>query len=103
VTSFVVETYVPDGNAERFAADVDGIRAVLKSGASAGGAVRHVRSFLVPSDAMGFHVIQADSADDIARVAELARIEVERIVATVGIGPDDGAGTTTSETEGGKS
>jgi hypothetical protein len=88
MTSFVVETYVSGADASRFAADVDGIRHAVASVVAAAGHVNHVRSYLVPSDEMGFHVIEADSADDIVRVTELARIEVERIVTAIGVGPD---------------
>jgi hypothetical protein len=89
MTSFVVETYVPDGDPERFAADVDGIRAAVDSVLSVARRVQHVRSYLVPSDEMGFHVIRADNAEDIVTVTALARIEVERIVAAIGVGPDE--------------
>jgi len=89
MTSFVVETYVSGGDADRFAADVGGIRAAVGSVVPAAGRLTHVRSYLVPSDEMGFHVIEAESADDIVRVTELASIEVERIVAAIGVGPDD--------------
>jgi hypothetical protein len=91
MTSFVVETYVSGADADRFAADVDGIRHAVESVVSAARPVSHVRSYLVPSDEMGFHVIEAESADDIARVTQLARIEVERIVTAIGVGPEDQA------------
>jgi hypothetical protein len=83
MTSFVVETYVPDGDRERFAADVDGIRAAVES-TSIGGSIHHVRSYLVPTDSMGFHVVEGDSAEDVVRLTELASIEVERIVEAIG-------------------
>jgi hypothetical protein len=88
VTSFVVETYVPDGDATRFAADVDGLRAAVES-TSFGGSVHHVRSYLVPSDSMGFHVVEGDSAEDVVRLTELASIEVERIVEAIGLDGDE--------------
>jgi hypothetical protein len=84
MASFVVETYVPGGDLDRFVVDVDGIRAASASGV--GGAVHHVRSYLVPSDEMGFHVVEADTADDVARLTDLARLEVERIVQAIGVG-----------------
>jgi hypothetical protein len=90
MTSFVVETYVPDGDPERFAADVEGILAAVDSVLPVARGVRHVRSYLVPTDQMGFHVIRADNAEDIATVTRLASIEVERIVAAIGVGPDEG-------------
>jgi len=84
MASFVVETYVPDGDRERFTVDVDGIRAATKAVGVA--PVHHLRSYLVPSDEMAFHVVEADSADDVERVTHLARIEVERIVRVIGVG-----------------
>jgi len=92
VTSFVVETYVPDGDAGRFAADVERIRATAVSVDLEPGRVHHVRSYLVPSDEMGFHVVQASSAEDVAQVTRLASIDVERIVEAIGVDGDDTTG-----------
>lgn len=83
MTSFVVETFVPEGDANRFAADVDGLRAAAESPALSGGRLHHVRSYLVPSDSMGFHVVEGRSAEDVVRLTELAHIEVERIVEAI--------------------
>lgn len=80
MTSFVVETYVPDGDSVRFAADVNGLRAAIDPSSPTAGLIHHVRSYLVPSDQMGFHVVQAGSAEDVVRVTEVASIQVERIV-----------------------
>ncbi len=89
MTSFVVETYVPRGDQERFAADVDGIRLAAEAFV-VDGRVHHVRSYLVPGDEMGFHVVEADSAEDVVRVVELAGIDVERVVEAIGVGPGRG-------------
>ena len=35
---------------------------------------------------MGFHVIEAETADEVARLARLANVEVEPIVSTVSAG-----------------
>jgi hypothetical protein len=86
MASFVVETYVPQSDAERFATDVDGIRAAVGA-VGVDGKVHHVRSYFVPSDEMGFHVVEADNAEDVVRVTKLASIEVERIVEAIGVGP----------------
>jgi hypothetical protein len=85
---FVVETFVPEGDRERFVADVRSIQSAARAARSEDGRVRHLRSYLVPADAMGFHVIQAGSAADVTRLTELARVEVERIVPTFSVGPD---------------
>jgi len=92
MTSFVVETYVPDGDSDRFAADVQGIRKAVERGSPLAGLVHHVRSYLVPSDQMGFHVVRARTAADIERVTTLATIQVERIVEA--IATDDPADVT---------
>jgi len=84
MATFVVETYVPSGDQARFAVDVDGIRAAV--GGVDTGPVQLIRSYLVPTDEMGFHVIEADNSDEVARIARLARIEVERIVGVIGVG-----------------
>lgn len=83
VTSFVVETFVPAGSRERFAGDVDGLRRATSE--AAGDRVRHIRSYLVPGDEMGFHLVEAGTAADVDRIARRAGIEPERIVEAVGI------------------
>jgi hypothetical protein len=87
MASFVVETYVPQGDQERFSADVDGMREAAEVVVVVAGKVHHIRSYLVPGDEMGYHVVEADSAEDVVRVAKLAGIEVERIVSAIGIDP----------------
>lgn len=87
VTSYVVETFVAAGDRERFALDVDGLRRVAADGV--GERVRHIRSYLVPGDEMGFHLVEAGTAADVERVTRLAGIEPERIVEAVGM--DGGA------------
>ena len=84
MTSFVVETFVPAGSRERFAADVDGLRRVTAA-ASVGHAVLHIRSYLVPGDEMGFHLVEAATVVDVERMTQQAGIEPERIVEAVGI------------------
>ncbi|HEU0236605.1 MAG TPA: hypothetical protein VFR14_09215 [Candidatus Limnocylindrales bacterium] len=88
MASFVIETYVSGGDSGRFADDVVGIgEAARRLGAVP--AVQHLRSYLVPSDEMGFHVIEAEDAVEVSRVARLASVEVERIVRVIGIDPAD--------------
>jgi hypothetical protein len=95
MASFVVETFVPEGDADRFAVDVTGLRAAAEAILVADGRVHHVRSYVVPSDQMGFHVVEADTAEDVVRVTTLASIEVERIVRAIGVGPGRPDWTTT--------
>jgi len=86
--SFVVETFVPQGDTDRFAADVRDIRAALKAIQLARGSVRYLRSYLVPSDEMGFHVVEAAAEEEVEQITRLARVEVARIVAMIGFDSD---------------
>ena len=79
--SYVVETFVPQDDPDRFVVDVRSLRAAVR----APGGPRYLRSYLVPDDAMGFHVIEAETADEVARLARLANVDVERIVSTVSV------------------
>ena len=90
--SYVVETYVEAGDRDRFAVDVEGMRSAAAGMAAADMAVQHVRSYIYPSDEMGFHVVEADSAETVLLVARAAGIDVERIVSAVGVDPRDDAG-----------
>ena len=49
--------------------------------------MEHVRSYLVPSDEMGVHVVEADGVEAVRQLSKLAGIEVERIVAAVAVDP----------------
>lgn len=96
MASFVVETFLPQGNADRFSIDVVQVAAAVEAMAVVGGHVRHVRSYVVPSDEMGFHVVEAESAEQVREITTRARIDVERIVEAIGVGP----GGSTSGLEG---
>ena len=84
MANFVVETFVPADAQDRFATEADGIRMATEV-AGLDGQVHLLRSYLVPGDEMGFHVIEADTVEDVTRVTTLAGIEVERIVAAIGV------------------
>lgn len=86
MTSYVLETYVPEGSHERFSVDVDGLRRA--AGTDPAGDIRHVASYLVPTDEMGFHLIEARSVTDVERVASRAGLEAERIVEAVDVESD---------------
>jgi hypothetical protein len=86
MVSFVIETFVAEDAQGHFAAEADGIR-VAAEAFGAGGQVRLVRSYLVPGDGMGFHVIEAKSVDDVARVAQRAGVDAERIVEAIRVEP----------------
>ena len=87
MVSFLVETFIAQGDRDRFTVAVDGLRAALEAMNELEHHVEHVRSYLVPSDEMGVHVVEADSVEAVRRLAKLAGIEVERIVAAVGVDP----------------
>lgn len=87
MVSFLVETYIPQGDRDQFAIAVDGLRAALEAMNVLEHKVEHVRSYLVPSDEMGVHVFEANSVEAVRRLAKLAGIEVERIVAAVAVDP----------------
>jgi DNA-binding NarL/FixJ family response regulator len=66
---------VPEDDPARFALDVDGIRAAVEATIVRDGRVHHIRSYLLPADEMGFHVGEANSAQALAHLAALARLE----------------------------
>ena len=88
MAQFVVETYVPNEDRERFTRSVEDLRAASDRTMDAA-RVRHIRSFLVPDDEMGFHVLEAAAAGDLARVTEAAGIDVERVVEVVRVDVPD--------------
>lgn len=100
--SYVVETFVPGSAPERLAAEASGMR---MAASRLDGNVTLVRSYLVPGDEMGFHVVEADTLEAAAEAASMAGVEVERIVETIdvdlqpGVDPRDGSPKPTS-TEG---
>lgn len=89
MVSFVVETWVASDVQDRFPAEAEEIRRAVTA-AGLDGPVRVLRSYLVPGDEMGYHVVEAATVDDVARVAALAGIEVERIVEAIGVEPHTG-------------
>jgi len=73
MASFVVETFVAQSDRDRFEDDVRNLQAAAATTHAAARRVRHLRSYLVPADAMGFHVMEAEIADDRARTVGLAQ------------------------------
>lgn len=88
MASFLVETHVAQGGRDQFATSIDDLRDALAELAALDRQVRHVRSYLVPGDELGFHVVEADSSDAVVRLARIAGIEVERIVSAIDIDPE---------------
>ena len=89
--TFVVETFVSPGDRERFARSIEDLRAAI-DGARDARHARHVRSFVAPDDEMGFHVLEAGAAADVAAITEAAGIEVERVVEVVRVDVPDREG-----------
>ena len=85
MASFLVEVYESDPDGPGFTRAVDGLREAADVLSREGSRVRHVRSYVVPEDEMCFHVFEAGSVEDVARVSEIAGIEIGRIVETIGV------------------
>ena len=86
--SFVVETYVPVEARERFARSVEDLRAAAEPDHRRR-PVRHLRSFVAPDDEMGFHVLEAATSGDVARLTAAVGIDVERVVEVVRVDVPD--------------
>jgi hypothetical protein len=91
MASFLVETYVRPGDHEAFSLAVDGLRDAVAT-ATPAARCRYVRSYLVPRDELGVHVVEAEDSEAVSQAAKVAGIEVERIVAAIGIDGDPAAG-----------
>lgn len=87
MVSFLVETHIPQGDRDQFVAAVGGLRAALEAMNVRTHELVHVRSYLVPSDELGVHVVEADSVEAVRWLAKLAGIEEERIVVAVPVDP----------------
>jgi len=83
--SYVVETYVSGDAPGRLEADA---RSIRNAASALAGHVTVVRSYLVPGDEMGVHVLEADTLEAAAHAAASAGVEVERIVETIRVEPD---------------
>ena len=62
-----------------------------------GGAVRYVRSILIPGDETCLHLVEADSAAQVAEAFDRIGLQADRIVEAVGL-----QAPTTVDKEGGK-
>lgn len=82
-TCFLVEAYLPDGDADSLCLLVGRARHAVEAARGAGIPLRHVRSFLAPDDEMCFHVFEAASAADVARAADLGALDHDRITEVI--------------------
>lgn len=85
MASFLVETYQPDIGGSGFARAVDSVREASESLSREGVHVRHVRSYVVPGDEMCFHVLEAESAEEVEQTLGLAGIKAGRVVEAIGV------------------
>lgn len=81
--SYLVETYVPRGRAEELEALGDELRAAIAELGREGVVVRYLRTTLVPDDETCFHVLEAPSAQAVARVCRRAGLDGTRVVSAV--------------------
>lgn len=73
MAKYLIELYVPRGSArttERLTTAV----------AAAGAPLRHLQTIVVPTDEIGFCLVEAPSLAAVAELAEAAGLEPERIV-----------------------
>lgn len=78
--NYLVEVSAPQQGEAALAQAVERARAAAEQITAEGVPVRHLSSFLVPSDATSFHLFESRSADAVTRAAELADLHVERVV-----------------------
>lgn len=78
--TFIAETFVPVTREDEVQATTERLSRIdlrVDQGATAG--VRYVRSTFVPGDEVCFHIFEADSADDVVRIANDLGIRLDRI------------------------
>jgi hypothetical protein len=85
MASFLVEVYEPDPRGSGFTRTVDSLREASEAISREGGRVRHVRSYVVPGDEMCFHVLEAESEDEVTQTLGLAGIKAGRVVEAIGV------------------
>ena len=72
--TFIAETFMPGARSE----EVAGVSERL-SGLDDAAPVRYVRTTFVPGDEVCFHVFEADTADDVKRLADGLGIVLDRV------------------------
>ena len=79
--TFIAETFVPQTRADEVEAATERLSRLDRpaDGPSAGPTVRYVRSTFVPGDEVCFHIFEADSADDVVRVASDLGVRLDRV------------------------
>jgi hypothetical protein len=82
-TSYLIEAYLPGGDAVALEEVVVRARRAARTASEAGIAIRHVRSFLAPEDELCFHVFEAASVADVTRAAHLGALDHDRITEVI--------------------
>ena len=79
--TFIAETFVPQTQAEEIEAATERLSRLDRTSGSASGnpTVRYVRSTFVPGDEVCFHIFEADTADDVVRVASDLGVRLDRV------------------------
>ena len=81
--SYLVETYVPQSQADEIRITARRARAIAKALSRGGTPVRYVRTTFLPEDETCFHVFEAASEDAVGEVCRRAGIGSARIVPAV--------------------
>ena len=80
ISTYLVEVSAPRPGDAALEHATARARAAAEQITAEGIIVRHLGSFLAPSDGASFHLFESESADAVARAAELAEFDVERVV-----------------------
>ena len=79
--TFIAETFVPQTRAEEVDAATERLSRLDRAPGSASGntTVIYVRSTFVPGDEVCFHIFEAETADDVVRVASDLGVRLDRV------------------------
>jgi hypothetical protein len=80
MTRYVVELYRPNSSVEPLRGVADRLRSSAAELVGEGTAVRYVGSIFLPGDETCLHVLEAPCEADVRAVAELAAIDVDRVI-----------------------
>ena len=80
MATFVIESYLSAARSRELGDGIQRLRAAIRACSLGAGAVRHVRSYYVPTDELAFHLVEARSIEVVSAIATIADIATERIV-----------------------
>ena len=84
-TTYLVELFAPQHDAERLRAEMERIQAAVAAPAASGVAIRYLRSILLPDEETAFHLFEAERSSSVERALQDAGLEVERISTAVAV------------------